>query len=370
MVGYLMDLVTLNDDNVSDKLIQKYDSLIWTERFGNVGDFEIQTGNLAFLDILPEGELLSLRQSRVPMIVEDHLIERKKNNPTKLTIVGREYTSILDRRASVKAIMAALDEWLVVAKIPADVAYYIIYKVCVEGIADPADIFPSSQVVFLAPDDYLASSGPNREYVVSRGNLLGVVQALLQSEGPADPTTTPPTPLIEPHGLRALRPNGAGPLAIEIYRGSDRSAEIYFDGTRQLLDDGSYFFSKRGSATDAYVLGAVNAVKVGAGTAIGIDRRVILVEDTNESASVEALQGVGSTALSQAKTQARFNGSINQDLSAYKYGVDYDLGDIVKFVGDYGFEEKVRLVEYIRSEGPDGNKEFPTFSSLPDFYEE
>lgn len=367
-----MDLVLLNDDNTAGKLIEQYDSLIWTERFVNVGDFQLATGNVEkFMQLLPEGQLISLRQSRVPMIVEDHEIERKKNSPVKLTIVGREYTSILDRRVVIKAIMAALDDWLVVAKIPSDIAHFIIYKICVEGILDPKDIFPSSEVIFETPTDYLQSTGPNREYLVSRGNLLGVVQQLLASEGPPDPTTTPPTPLLEPHGLRALRPNGAGPIGIRIYKGTDRSAEIYFDGTRNLLDDGKYFFTKRVSATDAYVLGDTNAVKVaGNGEKTGLDRRVILVEDANENASAEALQGVGSTALSQAKAIARFNGSINQDLSPYIYGVDYDLGDIVRFVGDYGLDEKARLVEYIRSDGPDGNKEFPTFTTVPEFYEE
>lgn len=365
-----MDLVTLTDDNISDKLIENYDSLIWTERFTNLGDFQLITGDVSrFMDLLPEGQVISLRQSRVPMIVEDHVIERKKNQPVKLTIVGREYTSILDRRVAIKQVMAAIDEWSVVAKLPSDIAYYIIYKICVEGILDPKDIFPASEVVFMTPDDYLGSSGPNREYVVNRGNLLEVVQQLLASEGPADPSTTPPTPLIEPHGLRALRPSGPGPIGVEIYTGTDRSNEIYFDGTRNLLDDGAYAFSKRNSATDAYVLGDVNATKTGK-QASGLDRRVILLEDQNENASVEALQGNGSTALAQAKPIARFNGSINQDLSPYLFGVDYDLGDIVKFVGDYGLEEKARLVEYIRSEGPDGVKEFPTFAALPDFYEE
>jgi len=324
-----------------------------------------------FMQLLPEGQLISLRQSRVPMIVEDHNIERKKNSPVKLTIVGREYTSILDRRVAIKQVMAALDEWLVVAKLPSDIAYYIIYRICVDGILDPKDIFPSSEVIFETPGDYLTSIGPTREYVVSRGNLLGVVQQLLASEGPADTTTTPPTPLIEPHGIRALRPNEAGPIGIQIYKGTDRSAEIYFDGTRNLLDDGAYFFSKRNSATDAYVLGDVNAAKVGGNDDnTPFDRRVILVEDTNQNVSVEALRGVGSTAISQAKVTSRFNGSINQDLSPYIYGVDYDLGDVVKFVGDYGLDEKARLVEYIRSDGPDGPKEFPTFTTLPEFYEE
>jgi hypothetical protein len=362
-----MQMVTLNDDNQAHSPVEGYDSLIWTERYIS-GDFRLETGNVEkFMNLLPEGQVVSLQDSSVPMLVQTHQIERKKNQPTKLTIVGTDYTSILNRRQAVKAVSAALTEWTVVAKIPSDVAYFAIYKICVEGLADALDVFPADQVQFLAPDDYLTSTGPNREYSITRGNLLTVVQELLRTEGPPDPSTTPATPEIEPHGLRAIRPNSEGTaIALEIYKGVDRSSQIYFDGTRELLDDGTYLFSKEGSATDAYVLGQTNAAKVGLG-ATGLDRRVILVENNDDGASLDVIKTDGSTALAQAKQTALFDGSINQELNPYLYNVDYGLGDVVKLIGDYGLEERARLTEYIRSEGPDGNKVFATFSTLPDY---
>lgn len=364
-----MDLVKLNAAKQPGPLIENFDSLIWTERFNATGDFQLISGNIeSFMTMLPEQSIVSLRDSTVPMIVETHEIDRKKNTGAKLIIRGRPYESILDRRVSINGVVAALGEWLVVAKIPSDVAHFIINQICVVGINDVADIFPADQVVFNTPVDYLTSTGPVREFNVSRGNLLSTVLGLLQAEADADTSTTPDTPKLEPHGIRSIRPNAVGTkIAIEIYSGVDRSAQILFDGQRDMLDDGRYLFSKVGSGNAAYVLGPTIAAKMHQGLTLptGLDRRVILVDAASSGVeSEEALRDEGSRAMSDAHVTASFDGSINEDLSPYVYGVDYFLGDIVKMVGDYGLDEKVRVTEYIRSYGPDGYKAFPTLSSI------
>lgn len=364
-----MELVTLDTNNQEFRLIENYDSLIWTERYNTVGDFNIQTGDVdRFMSLLPEGQVISLRDSTVPMIVETHQIDRKKNAPTNLIIRGRSFESILDRRASIQAIAGGLAEWNVTGKIPSDVAYYIINKICVEGIASIDDIFPPSIVQFLTPDDYLTGTGPSRSYAISRGNLLSTVIAFIQAEIKADPVTAPPTPKVVPHGIRSVRPNSAGTaIGIEIYTGTDKSALIYFDGSRDLLNDGSYLFSKIGSGNTAYVLGASSAITLNGGIAAvsGMDRRVILVDGTSSGVSDEnVLAEQGKMSLSEAKVTAMFDGSINQELSPYIYGVDYNLGDCVKLVGDYGLEEKARVTEYIRAEDKTGTKSFPTLVTV------
>lgn len=364
-----MELIKLNANHQAGPLIENYDSLIWTERFNTTGDFQLITGNIDwFMQALPKQSVVSLRDSNVPMIVETHDIERKKNSPAKLTIKGRCFSSILDRRVSINGVVASLGDWLVVAKIPSDVAHYIIYQICVVGINDPADIFPSAKVQFITPADYLNTSGPNRQFTVARGNLLGTVLGLLQTEAAADPSTEPDTPEIVPHGIRAIRPNTAGTaVGIDIYRGTDRSDEILFDGSRDMLNDGRYLFSDVGSANAAYVLGPTSAAKMHQGATVptGLERRVILVDGISSGVdSAEALRAEGSRAMSEAHVTAAFDGSINEDLSPYIYGVDYFLGDVVKMQGDYGLEEKARVTEYIRSYGPDGHKSFPTLTAL------
>lgn len=365
-----MDLVTL--DPVSKqpaKLIENYDSLIWTERFNTIGDFQIQTGYVdQFMTMLPEGTLLSLRETNHVMIVETHQIDRKKNSAQNLIISGRSFESILDRRLSVKDISSATADWQVVAKIPSDVAHFIINQVCVVGSADPADIFPSSVVQFVTPPDYLNTTGPNRQYAVPRGLLLSAVLQFLQTESKADPTTTPPTPKVEPHGIRAVRPLASGSsIAVEIYTGVDRGETIRFDATRDLLDDGAYLFSKVGSANVAYILGTANSAKLNktATTPTGLDRRVILVDATQSGVNdPDSLRSHGETSLTDARETAIFDGSINQQLVPYVYGEDYYLGDIVKLVGDYDLDEKARVTEYIRSEDASGNKAYPTLVTV------
>lgn len=359
-----MDLMTLDANNQAAAMVEQYDSLIWTERFIG-GDFQITTGKVDyFMDLLPEGQVVALRESTVPMIVETHLIDRKKNTPTKLTIKGREVTSILDRRISVQDIPGT-SEWTVTKKTPQDVAFFLIDAIC-SGSLNPLDEFPTSFVTFHFAD-YETSTGPIRSFTIPRGNLLTSVLQFLQAEAKEDLSTTPDTPAVEPHGLRAVRPGwGDTNIQVQIYKGIDRSDTIYFDGTRDLLDDGSYLFSKVGSATSAFLLGSTDTGMVEKLTVppSGLDRRVILVDGSQSNITDTELVEQGKISLADARETAMFDGSINQDLSPYVYNVDYSLGDIVKLVGDYGLSGKARVTEYIRSEDATGTKSYPTLVAL------
>src|SRR5678815_3489985 len=102
-----MELLTLDANNQPKTLVENYDSLIWTERFNTVGDFQIATGRVdEFLTLYPEGTKFTLRESNQVMAVETHQIDRKKNSGAKLFIKGRSYESILDRRVSIQSVAA------------------------------------------------------------------------------------------------------------------------------------------------------------------------------------------------------------------------------------------------------------------------
>lgn len=365
-----MDLMTLNANNQAEKLIENYDSLIWTERFNTVGDFQLLAGDIpTFMGLLPEGQRVCIRESNIAMVVETQQIIRKKNQPEQIKIIGRAFESILDRRVVLPAVAANASDWRINAKIPSDIAWYIINQICVTpGLLDSNDVFPSSMVVFPSPSDYLTNSGPTRTFSVPKGNLLDVVLNLIQATAKADATTSPATPVLVQKGIRAVRPNSAGTaISVEFYVGTDRSATVYFDATRDLLDDGQYLFSKRDSANTAYIIGPSNAAKLNKTTsaASGLDRRVILVDGVSSGETVATtLQKLGEQSLSEAREIAIFDGSINADLSPYKYGADYFLGDTVKLVGDYGLTQSAIVTEYIRSEDVTGVKGYPTLQTV------
>ena len=365
-----MDLYTLNAKMQPEDIFESYDSLIWTERFNSLGDFQLKSGKIdECMERLPEGLVVTLADTNVPMIVEDHAIVRKKREPAYIQITGRTFESILDRRVSIQSLDAKTGEWKVVAKIPSDVAHYIIYKICVEGIVSPLDKFPPEVVQFITPDDYLQSTGPNREYVVSRGNLLATVLGFLQTESKGDALTTPPTPELLPHGIRSMRPSvGGTAIGIEIYVGRDLSETVVFDGSREVLNDGSYLFSKKGSATDAYMFGQEisGSMSVDGTERSGLDRRVLLIDGSASTLNnIESLRGEATRAFSDARPTAIFDGSLNEDLMPYRYNVDYGLGDVVTLKGDYGLDSKARVTEYIRSASArEGYKAFPTLKAL------
>lgn len=368
-----MELVTLNAQNQAEKLIENWDSLIWTERYGQVDDFQLKTGNVElFMDLLPEGKIVTLRESTVPMVVETLQIDRKKNTPAMLTVTGRSFESILDRRVSIQSVssLTGTGNWTVTVKTPKDLAYYIMVKICVDGLVSAKDIFPGTMVQFPTPADYLASTGPSKPFDVPRGNLLATVLDLLATEAPLDVSTTPATPEIKPVGIRAVRPNATGTaIAIELFDGVDRSGTVYFDATRDLLDDGTYLLSRTTEANVGYGVGQGISASMfeGATEPEGMDRRVILV-DASQSGSSDAavLKHNMSVALSEAHALSLFDGSINQDLSPYTFGVDYGLGDIVRVQGDYGLYRKARVTEYIRSADATGVKHYPTLTTVPE----
>jgi hypothetical protein len=364
-----MELMTLDANNQPHKLIEDYDSLIWTERFNTVGDFQLIGGDSAkLLNLLPEGTRVTLRESNIAMVVETHVIERKKRSPEKITITGRSFESILDRRVALSAVTGGAADYIVAAKQPSDVAWYLIDQICRAGVLDANDAFPSSMVTFPAPADYLTGTGPTKNFTVPKANLLETVLGLLQTQTKADATTSPETPVYSQHGIRAVRPSAAATaIQIQIYTGTDRSATVRFEGTRDALDDGSYLFSKAGSGTTAYILGPSGAVKLEktASTPSGLDRRVLLVDATaSDISDNEVLKQQGEQSLAEAPELALFDGSLNTDLSPYTYGVDYFLGDIVKLVGDYGLSQDSRVTEYIRSSDNTGDKAYPTLASV------
>ena len=145
-----MELLTLNANNQPDKTIENWDNLLWVERFNNVSDFQLETGDISnFMTLLPEGKGVTLRDSNYAMIVETHKIERKKNSAQKLIVSGRAYSSILDRRMALQSVgaLTGQENWVVSVKTPSDLAYYAIVKICVEGVCSAADIFPAWPVL-------------------------------------------------------------------------------------------------------------------------------------------------------------------------------------------------------------------------------
>lgn len=94
-----MNLLILDKSLKVVAILDSYNSLIWTDRFQEAGDFEIcRPMERSVLDYLKKDYYLWRKDSEHVMIIEKILIESDAEDGDRLTVTGRSLESILDRR--------------------------------------------------------------------------------------------------------------------------------------------------------------------------------------------------------------------------------------------------------------------------------
>lgn len=362
-----MELLTLNEEFYPDKLIENYETFIWTERYSTPGDFQLTFNDIArAMQLLPEGSYVTLRESTVPMKVETHKIEKKKNSAPVLTITGRSCEACwLELRQSVKTLPSSGPRaaWTLQAEKESDAAYKIIRTIIgdverfqdevsvldvIAPAVDPLDAIP--EINLTIPQDY--DTGVTNNYQVKAGNLYTTIMELITTNH---------------HGIKSVRPFGGNTqVDIEIYNGADQTELIVFDARFDQIDDATYLLSRLGETNVGYVYsdsGSQKVLKTAAEEPAGLDRRVLLVEGSG--ATIDTRKNHGLVELYTHNATALFDGQVAEQV-ADGYNRSYFLGDILKLVGQYGLSQNVRVSEFIRSSDNSGEKAYPTFEAIVD----
>jgi Siphovirus ReqiPepy6 Gp37-like protein len=381
-----MELLTLDNNYQPSELIERYASLVWTERYSNAGDFQLVTTDVErMINLLPLESMVTLRESTVPMLVEVHKIEKSFTGAPVLTVTGRSFETVLERRATL-LIGSAPDgtpgtfrPWNEAANSPSCAAYYAIRRMIGDlvdrrseaGVTPPDGYQLSPQSPWITSEDALpmvdlpipadfvnvefSDATPEQLYEIKFGNLYTVVMELLNSNH---------------HGLKSIRPavNDVAKIGIEIYNGADLTNVVVFDAKFDQFEDSTYLLSNAGSANWGYVVSKTAFVEVPktlAPVPSGLDRRVMLVDITGEEGvdTSEARRTRGLIELYKYNATALFDGQIG-DQVASGYNNDYFLGDIIRLDGEYGLSQNVRVAEFIRSEDSTGSKAYPTFEAI------
>lgn len=416
-----MELVTLNSDFQPDKPVENYSSLIWTERYSTNGDFQLTSNDIyTTINLLPKESYVSLRDSTVPMIVEQHIIEKPKNQAPVLTVIGRSFESVLERRAAVKtAIGGTKTAWVLNASKESDAAFKAIRTVlgdaaqyqdgllvlpAVSPAVSSLDAIPEIELIL--PADYETPAWDSTVTYVE-GDLVGYGTTIyvatsasgnLNKNPASQPTywTSYSTGFsgswgtqnayevgasdlylsalnlltANYRGIKSIRPQpDASPVVgIEIYNGADLTDIVSIDARFNQFDSAKYFLTEQGSTNVAYVYGQSGSSKVlktAAPEPSGLNRRVLLLDVTNDSdtSSEDVRNSRGLIELYNNNAIALFGGEIGINI-AIKYNVDYFLGDIVNLVGEYGLYQSARIAEFIRSSDSSGEKSYPTFEAV------
>lgn len=177
-------------------------------------------------------------------------------------------------------------------------------------------------------------------------------------------------------------------FVFSLYKGIDRSYEqshnsyVIFSPNFNNLVNTNYVQSGMLVKTIALVLGEGEGSERKRATATrkdgnetGLNRKELYVdardlsmtteegEEITDEDYIKQLEQRGKKKLSEYEYEKLFEGEAETEIS-FKYGRDFNMGDILQISNEYGIETKVRVLEYVRSQSEEGYDVHPTFSSV------
>jgi hypothetical protein len=368
-----MEVYTLDSLFRRTEVIDRFESCIWTERWADIGEFELRLqstrGNR---QLFQEGMRLAINESKRVMTVETAESTSDEEGRRLLKVKGRSLEAILDDRVAVQATGGGLPaaEW-VITNTPAAVARKMFQDICVTGTASAYDVIPYitwNQTSY--PADNVAEDLTVITWRQKPASLYKAIKEL------AD---------VYDFGFRLYRNGDASQLFFNIYMGNDRTLQqttltpVVFSQDLQNLMNTTEFSTQEKTKNVAYVMWEhpdthviyreiVYAPEYISDDLAGFDRHVIYVdgevpeEDKNVPARIAALlQRQGLDELAQHRAFDGFDGEISQ-YSQYKYEQHYFLGDMVVMQNSDGLRNNMRVTEQIFVSDREGDRAYPTLS--------
>lgn len=370
-----MEPFTLDRDFHKQNIIDGFQSLIWTERYyGDSGVELVVPASAEMIEKLPEGILLGLDDSDEIMLIETAVV---KNQTLKLT--GMSILPWLNNR-----FIRTTDDhedryWYLSGMSVGDTIWTIVYNMCIEGspyldgtenigIPDPETLaIPGLEA--LAVD----TSGPAIEVGVPFGPVYnGIREIAVTYETGIQIVLVDVTPTDYILGFR-------------VYRGVDRTSgqtvvpTVRFSPVLDSLTDIEELRSIAVFKTNVYVFAPNNpdGLATTPGISIlpgysGFDLRALMVhaEDITTDmvgADPDNLLNILNSRANKAIRENRFIQAVDGVIvpnSQLKYGIDYNLGDIVEIQGYSGIVQSARVTEFVRTKDSTGTKAYPTIEMI------
>lgn len=378
-----MEAWVLDKNFDSIDIFDTFRSFIWTERFNSAGDFEIEVpAELGYLDLLQGENYLWMKGRERQMIIESTEIKTDAEEGPFAIITGSSLESILKRRVIWGQTVLSGN-----------------FQNGIKKLLDENVISPSiaarkiPNFVFKATDDSnITSLTVDAQYYGD--NLYEAIEELCKSHD---------------IGFKIVI-NAFNQFEFSLYAGADRSYAqitnpyIVFSPKFENLISSSYLKSKTDYKNAAMVAGEQEDYEDDAGNRIianylrpiynlsldsstGLDRREMFVDanDVSRTTQVQITDSSGKTEtkdipftaemynamlkqkgkeeLSEVSITESFEGEMST-LNQYVYGVDFDIGDVVEVVNEFGLEARSRVTEVVLSQDTSGEVVTPTFSTV------
>lgn len=367
-----MEVFTLNKTAYNNGiLINGIQSILWVERYNQEGEFEIVgPPTKSFRTSLAVGTLISHTESTTIMMVEEHTIDEDDEGTPVVKITGRTIDEIMmenrvvthsahESDAFVNDISVYPMEYILTSAGAADHAFVMLQRFLEVATYVPEERIPNLQIV---NDVDVVDPLPGPRLISTLSLLSTAIRDILSS--------------ID-CGIKLERPNISHPnhLQLILHNGTDKSNTVRFDYNAGDISAARYNWSLKGLKNSAYISSANYTVRFFRDGEEGLDLRLIpLTSDweqdyglplfpADEAAIKAVLAAQTYTELSKRKFSHIMDATISKN-NRYIYGVDYNIGDIVYVIGNYGVEQKMRVVEFARTVDKHEDSSFPTLAPI------
>jgi hypothetical protein len=347
--------------------IHGYKSVMWTERYADPGEFEIQAQlSTGLKDFLPLGSIISHMDTLEMMIVENHEITEKTEEDPTLVITGRSFESFLEHRIVGMSVARQssthlITDYILSPNVVSTQCNYLINQ-HINGSFDDND--DMNNVV--GQVDVRNESQTKEERTISRGDVLSRLHELLA---------------INDLGVKTVRRNSFGAptlgnvlyTTIYTFNGIDRSATVHFSWREGDLESAEYLFTNKKLKNSVLITSRYMFSTYDAGPD-KYDRRIMLVDASDLDDYLDTIPDLNARANILNKMEVRAKQALqNQQMvtigrtdiskiTQYQYRRDYNIGDLVSLDGNFGTIQKMRVVEYVEIEDENGESGHPTLA--------
>lgn len=402
-----LDLYTMNENFIPDKVVDEFSSVVWTERYSAAGEVQLVVPAFAeSINMLREGTYLGLSGTKEVMELKTQSIE---NNV--LTVTGKTLLSFLDERI----------HWVRTTDVNQPIGDF---TTPTNGDAKLGELLADRvDKLVINPTPFPGTTPWNKLNLDwERDKILHLELGAIDHSGTAQRWTIPVGPLYTVLVDLAVK-DGLGislylesadavvgyVLKFTTYRGVDRTSGqtvvplIRLSPDTETLGDLKEIRSIDGYKNVVYV-NYKNELSTHyedpANIPEGLHRRVMVTDAQGEPIGRKetarpylqndrATGGGGGSYYGGAYTYTppapgaeeiaafrvqnakdalanhnyirALDGQVSQS-NPYKFGTDYGLGDILELEGRTGIIQKARVTEYIRAQDNKGERQYPTLS--------
>ena len=343
-----MDLYVLDSDFNQITIIDDYESLIWSKRYHDFGDCELYVRACEeYVRDLQKGHYLIRSDDDMICRIKSIDLETNVEEGNFLVIVGADCRIVLSQRVVWNQ-----------TNYTGTVENYI-RKLITDNLISPSD-----------------SARAIGNFVL--GDSVGLTDTITEqvTYKPLDEKVIELCKAYD-YGSKVTL-NEYNQFVFSLYKGVDRSYQQEVNDHIVFSPEFDNIISSRFTSDDSTIKNValiagegegVDRKRLTYGTSSGLDRYELFVDAKDLSSQTEegetidyeaALKARGIEALAEYGTVISFEGEVEPNYS-YKYGTDYNLGDIVQVMNEYGVEVSAKITEVIETFDSEGRSIIPTF---------